>query len=880
MVFAFGNNQTLDMINVILEIVPLSGPRLWSMDNSFSAYANPGETVYFDVRVVNYEDQNLDVELSYQEDLMEGWNVLFKNQSTWSKSIPAGGSTSVSVGATSPSDAEAIDTFWLRVIGTSSGFDPTYFDANITVNQEFGVSISSKSTVTLLGNVSELVKVAITNTGNGPDTFEVAYSGLWVQNEMDTFAFEGFETKEITILVNSEMVAPGSESTVLVQVNSTKSRIAGNEVLDTTTLSFLVTGMITYSDWGSGPVSLNQGETRSFDIAILSLFDSGVPTSRVITEVGGSAEAWVSFDNTEEYEGEDTLVVPVGEPDIFSVTVNVPEVTAAGNYLFSLTVTDYNNNSHVSTLWFTVNVIQDFNITVEIISTPPAVNPGYSGEWLLDLTNNGNGIDSITMNSTDAPENWPSTFSDSVVELLSDRNKIIVFTLDIPEGTSSGEYFLSIEAQSLGTSVSVPLNITVNSVHRVSASVTSEIEHTGQPGETVYFQFDVTNIGNTNDTVLVTATGTMMSQATPTDFGWSTKSLSISETESNYLKATVPLSNDGPWTAIVTVASEGDSSQISTFQFKLFGVTLPDAGIRDLVLTPSDPKPGDKVMARFTITAANAPIESIYYTIYLDGTIIGGDRAYSIEAGGSKLISYSFEATEGSHTFMVRLDVDGELEETDTTNNEIQQSITVEKSGVSNLPIYLAVVAIVLVGGAVLYRYSTRDNRPSVETKMEPVVTESSVTFPLVLNCIQCGSRVRVARPGAFRCPSCKSVAGVNSNGEIGSVKEKSDKSSGPPERPPSSTERRLRMEEVLSKDVPEVPEEPEDEESEASELSASEKLKLFRQEEAARAPGIVEEEPESEPEPEPEPPKKEKKTRKRRGPPKGGSFGPTVGGF
>ena len=244
------------------------------------------------------------------------------------------------------------------------------------------------------------------------------------------------------------------------------------------------------------------------------------------------------------------------------------------------------------------------------------------------------------------------------------------------------------------------------------------------------------------------------------------------------------------------------------------------------------------------------------------------------------MISYSFEVTEGSHIFMVRLDVDGELEETDTTNNEIQQSIKVEKSGVSNLPIYLAVVAIVLVGGAVLYRYSTRDNRPSVETKMEPVVTESSVTFPLVLNCIQCGSRVRVARPGAFRCPSCKSVAGVNSNGEIGSVKEKSDKSSGPPERPPSSTERRLRMEEVLSEDVPEVPEEPEDEESEASELSASEKLKLFRQEEAAQAPEIVEEEPESEPEPEPEPPKKEKKTKKRRGPPKGGSFGPTVGGF
>ena len=88
-------------------------------------------------------------------------------------------------------------------------------------------------------------------------------------------------------------------------------------------------------------------------------------------------------------------------------------------------------------------------------------------------------------------------------------------------------------------------------------------------------------------------------------------------------------------------------------------------------------------------------------------------------------------------------------------------------------------------------------------------------------------------------------------------------------------------MEEVLSEDVPEVPEDPEeDEETKVPELSASEKLKLFRQEEAARAPETVEKEPESESEPEPEPVKKEKKTKKRRGPPKGGSFGPTVGGF
>ena len=83
MVFAFGNDQTLDTINVVLEIVPLSGARLWSIDDSFQAYADPDGPAYFDIRVVNYEDQDLDIDLSYDQDLMVGWNVLFNNQSEW-----------------------------------------------------------------------------------------------------------------------------------------------------------------------------------------------------------------------------------------------------------------------------------------------------------------------------------------------------------------------------------------------------------------------------------------------------------------------------------------------------------------------------------------------------------------------------------------------------------------------------------------------------------------------------------------------------------------------------------------------------------------------------------------------------------------------------
>ena len=62
------------------------------------------------------------------------------------------------------------------------------------------------------------------------------------------------------------------------------------------------------------------------------------------------------------------------------------------------------------------------------------------------------------------------------------------------------------------------------------------------------------------------------------------------------------------------------------------------------------------------------------------------------------------------------------------------------------------------------------------------------------------------------------------------------------------------------------------------SNLSASEKLKQLKGEEELET--TLEKVEDTEEEIDEEPVKKEKKSKKRRGPPKGGSFGPTVGGF
>ena len=278
---------------------------------------------------------------------------------------------------------------------------------------------------------------------------------------------------------------------------------------------------------------------------------------------------------------------------------------------------------------------------------------------------------------------------------------------------------------------------------------------------------------------------------------------------------------------------------------------------------------------------------SVYYTVYIDGEVYGGDRVTGISKGGSKPIIFDFIAEEGSHTITVRLDESDELSDPNTSNNVAQQTYVAESSGSSNLAIYLIVIALASVSAAVYYRYSRKEKRTSSKATIRraPVVSEPSLSFPLVLNCVQCGSRVRVARPGSFRCPSCKEVSNVDSNGEIKysdkppetKVRRRPSTSSDESERPRLGS-RRSRMEAFLSPDKSEDIEE----EVEEKKLSASERLRQLREEtELDSSEAVTEKSLDDEPnEVENTENAKEEKSKKRKDPPKGGSFGPTVGGF
>ena len=288
-------------------------------------------------------------------------------------------------------------------------------------------------------------------------------------------------------------------------------------------------------------------------------------------------------------------------------------------------------------------------------------------------------------------------------------------------------------------------------------------------------------------------------------------------------------------------------------------------------------------------------MDSIYYTVYVDNNVIGGERVFGIEENGFEVVTFTFTAgeKEGDYIFKVKLDELGDIIESDISNNEIEQEFEIKAAGSFGSLRSLAsilIVVILLVGGAVYYRYSRiskMDQDPRLSIRKKPVISETSIKFPIILNCLQCSSRVRVARPGSFRCPSCKSVSDVDANGEMEITEKSKDLDEEVAEKTtaailreekskPSSSKKLSRMEQFLSGNE----EEEVVEESKDSELSASEKLKLLKEESETEVNRQEVDDGEEVADEEPSDEEKPKRSKKRKGPPKGGSFGPTVGGF
>jgi subtilisin family serine protease/uncharacterized membrane protein len=132
--------------------------------------------------------------------------------------------------------------------------------------------------------------------------------------------------------------------------------------------------------------------------------------------------------------------------------------------------------------------------------------PGKDVTFTIEVTNEGNVDDLFLLSRSEPPSGWNARLDQSFLDIKPGKNKTATLVVTLPTGTMAGELAnISVIVVSQGndtnqveletqTEVAGVLGLTV---------VLDKISQDARPGDTVTFQFEITNIGNTLDTYRV-----------------------------------------------------------------------------------------------------------------------------------------------------------------------------------------------------------------------------------------------------------------------------------------------------------------------------------------------------------------------------------------
>jgi hypothetical protein len=180
---------------------------------------DPGATVTYTLQVANLGD----AEDTFDITASGLWTTTVLDPVV---TLPPSGVADVMVAVEIPLDAMAGDSDMATITATSQG-DPTVSDTvdlTTTANQVYGVELTPE-TDAMLGAPGERVEYTLTlmNTGNGPDTYEIAYSG---------------NTWNVHLPVELVMVDAGDSVAVIVHVDIPAGAADGDfDVADITATS-------------------------------------------------------------------------------------------------------------------------------------------------------------------------------------------------------------------------------------------------------------------------------------------------------------------------------------------------------------------------------------------------------------------------------------------------------------------------------------------------------------------------------------------------------------------------------------------------------------------------------------------------------------------
>ena len=494
--------------------------------NPSSAEASPDEAAEYTILVRNTGDDDAAVSLSTQQG--NDCNGFTSTLETTFVQVGSQSSEQVTLTVTVTDQASGECETTVNAQGQVSGGAPgTPSNADVTVVTTAGdggglysVSLSTDESTTKNydGEDNEVTwDVDVENNGEQQANVQLEMTSdsdcesdeLSATVDPSVLQLEPEDQQEVTVTIdmpNGAETDAGSHCFIL-KATVTNDPNAADQAEDNLTLSLNVPEIkecdasLQYSSH-----NLDPGEQASNSIEVENIGNTEwTVTANAQSLDGEDISGWVEFDSPRSK----LLTEPGSSDDAYTFTFDVtPDDSLEAGTQVAIGIQGRAGSDIGCEKILTVTVGQEFGASMSLSrSTLSNVEPGTSGTLSIQITNEGNGQETMALGTSGVPPGWQVSFSKSSVTLgssqSSNNKETVGVDVFVPEDASAeSDAVISFTIGRGGGSTpydSKDLTISVAPRHEVSTSMVSD-QQTGRSDQIVKFPLVITNEGNIRDT--------------------------------------------------------------------------------------------------------------------------------------------------------------------------------------------------------------------------------------------------------------------------------------------------------------------------------------------------------------------------------------------
>ncbi len=613
-----GDSTKTAAVSTTTTILPVYGVTLVGVDNLTRETTDASAGVRYTLRVTNTGNTNDTIRLATSGDATA-------TLSQTSVSLNQGVSRTVTLRISGASLAKAGD-YAVKVTATSQG-DSTKTAAvstTTTILPVYGVTLVGDNLTkqTEFANAGVSYALRVTNTGNTDDTIVLSSSaefgiGGSVLGSFTASSDQEFPTSQLEI-----MLAPGVSTDVTftaagdfftkpgeyeIKVTATSQGDSTKTADITTTTTILPVYGVTLA--GVGDLTTETADASEGISYTLKVTNTGNTDDTINLATSGNTTATLS--NT-------SVSLASGVSSNVTLTISADALAKAGDYTVKVTATSQGNIQKTAEVSTTTTILPDYSVTLVGVGDleTETTDAGEGVSYTLKVTNTGNTDDTINLATSD--DN--ATLSQTSVSLASGASTNVTLTIPSIALATAGEYVLKVTATSQGDntkSTEVSTTTTILPVYSVMLAGDHLIKQTEFANAGVSYALQVTNTGNTDDTIVLSSSaeveigGSVLgSFRRSKDEDLSTNQLKITlapgaSTEVIFTATGDLLTKSGVYKIKVTATSQGDSTKtadITTTTTILPAYSVMLAGVGDLETETADASDG----VSYTLTITNA----------------------------------------------------------------------------------------------------------------------------------------------------------------------------------------------------------------------------------------------------------------------------------